>query len=184
MPIGPLMIEHRLIERVILVIKGQVERLETEKKGDLSFVEWVVSFIQGYADRCHHGKEENILFRDIGKKAISPELKKTMEELIEEHKLGRKATAALADGLRSFRSGDTHALSLIVANLKFLIEFYPRHIEKEDKHFFLPIMGYFSKEEKDAMLKEGFELDSKLMHGEYEKRVSELRPVLARVLDT
>jgi len=175
MPIGPLMIEHRLIERIIEAIKDQIDRIETEKKADVVLLEAVIDFIQGYADRCHHGKEENILFRDIDKKPLSSELKKIMEELIEEHKLGRKATAALADGLRSFRNGDAQALSLIVANLRFLVEFYPRHIEKEDKHFFVPVMGYFSKEEKDAMLQEGYELDSKLMHEEYEKRVRELR---------
>jgi len=173
------MIEHRLIERVIQVMKSQVERMETEKKVDVVLLEGLIDFIQGYADRCHHGKEENILFRDINKKALSPELKKIMEELIEEHKLGRKATAALEDALQRLRNDDSGALSLTTAGLKFLVEFYPRHIEKEDKHFFLPIMGYFSKEEKDAMLKEGYELDSKLLHEEYEKRVRELRFVLA-----
>jgi len=169
------MMEHRLIERVIQVMKGQVERIETEQKVDVVLLEDVINFIRSYADRCHHGKEENILFRDIAKKALTPELEKIMEELIEEHKSARQATAGLADALKSLRNGDNKALPLISANLKFLVEFYPRHIEKEDKHFFLPVMGYFSKEENDAMLKEGYELDSKLMHEEYENRVWELR---------
>jgi hemerythrin-like domain-containing protein len=173
------MIEHRLIERVIQVMKGQVDRIETEKKVDSDLLEGVINFFQGYADRCHHGKEEGILFRDINKKALSPEHKRIVEELMEEHKLGRKTTAALGDAIQRYQSGDSEALPLIAAGLQSLVEFYPRHIEKEDKHFFLPIMAYFGKEEKDAMLKEGYEFDSKLIHEEYEKRVRALRSVLA-----
>jgi len=41
---------------------------------------------------------------------------------------------------------------------KTLLDFYPRHIEKEDKHFFIPCMEYFSEAEKEAMLKEEWEL--------------------------
>jgi hemerythrin-like domain-containing protein len=63
----------------------------------------------------------------------------------------------------------------IADGLRSLVEFYPNHIKKEDKNFFIPIMDYFSPEEKDAMIREGYELDSRLIHQEYEN--------LVRVLD-
>ncbi len=47
-----------------------------------------------------------------------------------------------------------------------LVEFYPRHIDKEDKHFFLPVMEYFSREEKDALLARMDEFDRGLHPGE------------------
>jgi len=56
--------------------------------------------------------------------------------------------------------------------IRLLIDFYPKHIEKEDKHFFLPVMDYFSDQEKDAMLQEGYEFDSSLIHNEYADKVS------------
>jgi aminoglycoside phosphotransferase family enzyme len=55
--------------------------------------------------------------------------------------------------------------------VKALVEFYPKHIEKEDRHFFLPIMDYFSKEEKEAMLHEEYEFDRVLIHDIYRDRV-------------
>lgn len=64
-PIGPLMIEHRLIERMISEMKNETERIRNGEKPDLSFIETAVDFIRTYADACHHGKEEDILFRDL-----------------------------------------------------------------------------------------------------------------------
>lgn len=174
MPIGPLMVEHRLIERIIQVMKGHLERIKAGEKINPDLVEKVTNFIKAYADRCHHGKEEDILFRDLTKRTISSEQKRILEELVEEHKLGRKITAALVDATRKYEKGETEAPSVIADSLKSLVEFYPKHIEKEDKHFFLPVMEYFSKEEKDAMLREGYEFDSKLLHQEFKNLVGAL----------
>ncbi len=63
LPIGPLMIEHRLIERMIKVMQEGLQRMKTERKADPLFIETAVDFIRTYADQCHHGKEEDILFR-------------------------------------------------------------------------------------------------------------------------
>jgi len=53
---------------------------------------------------------------------------------------------------------------VITQCIEELVDFYPKHIEKEDKHFFIPIMEYFNTAEKDAMLEEGYEFDQKSIH--------------------
>jgi hemerythrin-like domain-containing protein len=173
LPIGPLMIEHRLIERMIKVMKEELSRMETERKADLLFIETAVDFIRTYADRCHHGKEEDILFRDLEKKAMSEEHKKTMNELIEEHRWGRQTTRELLQAKEQYQQGDVEALPTIVDRMTSLVDFYPKHIEKEDKHFFMPVMDYFTQEEKAAMLKEEYEFDRQFVHQEYQDVVSE-----------
>jgi len=45
---------------------------------------------------------------------------------------------------------------VIVKLMIFPADFYPKHIEKEDRHFFIPIMNYFTSEEKDALYKTPF----------------------------
>lgn len=52
MPIAPLMIEHRLIERMIEVVKEELVLIEKERKIDPKFIEMAVDFIRSYADRC------------------------------------------------------------------------------------------------------------------------------------
>jgi hemerythrin-like domain-containing protein len=162
LPIGPWMIEHRLIERVIQLAEAELEGIGTEKKADPALLDGIVSFIRAYADRCHHGKEEDILFRELGRKEISPEHRRIIDELLEEHRLGRKAALSLAESSQRLAGGDAGAPAAIADLLRWLVDFYPRHIRKEDKHFFLPVMDYFSREEKDAMIAEGQALDSRL----------------------
>lgn len=171
MPVGPLMIEHRLIERMIRIMQSNLETINKEEKVDLSFVNTAVDFIRTYADRCHHGKEEDVLFRDLAKKNISDEHQRIMQELIEEHKMGRNNVKNLVEAKEKYVRGDSKALKQIVLNIETLVNFYPKHIEKEDKHFFLPCMDYFTDVEKDAMLSEMWEFDRKMIHEKYAKVV-------------
>ncbi|MCJ7619462.1 MAG: cation-binding protein, partial [Anaerolineae bacterium] len=62
----------------------------------------------------------------------------------------------------------------VVSALQDLVEFYPAHIEKEDKRFFVPCMKYFSRQEQDEMLKEFWEFDKRLIHEKYAAIVGRL----------
>lgn len=174
LPAEPLITEHRLIERMISLMDRELQKIRTSGTADAAFIAKAADFLRTYADRCHHGKEEDILFRELAKKKLSPEHKKIMEELIREHVLGRGNVGKLIEANTSFRAGDKEALSGIISNLEILVKFYPVHIEKEDKRFFIPCMDYFSGKEKEAMLEEFREFDRKLIHDKYLKVVEEL----------
>jgi hemerythrin-like domain-containing protein len=146
LPIGPLMIEHRLIERMISLMARERDRMKTTNKANTSLIDTIVDFIRTYADHCHHGKEENILFRELKKKDLSTEHKGIMGELIEEHILGRETTGRLVKANKRYSKGDINALTIIVECISLLVDFYPNHIEKEDKRFFIPVMSYFTQE--------------------------------------
>jgi hemerythrin-like domain-containing protein len=150
---GPLMVEHRLIERMIALIKDALAQIESTHDVDPVFVDTAVDFMRIYADRTHHGKEVDILFSDLSKRRLTPEDQRVMNELIEEHVLGRRTTQALVEANARYRTGDASALAAIASNLHTLVEFYPKHIEKEDKVFFPASRAYFSDEEDQAMLR-------------------------------
>ena len=171
MPVAPLMIEHRLIERMIKVIGKEITRIEKGGDIDPGFIDNAVDFIRVYADRCHHGKEENILFRDLDKKAMAASDRHMMEELIEDHREGRQNVALLVAAKDKYIEGVQGQVEVILNELRFFVEFYPKHIEKEDRHFFIPVMSYFGKEEKDAMLEEESAFDKELIHHIYAERV-------------
>ena len=171
LPIAPLMIEHRLIERMIKVIGKEIVRIKKKGVIDPGFIDNAVDFIRVYADRCHHGKEENILFRDLDKKAMAASDRRMMEELIEDHRKGRENVALLVAAKDKYVKGVTGQVGTILDALRFFAEFYPKHIEKEDNHFFIPVMSYFGKEEKEAMLDEESAFDKELVHRIYTERV-------------
>ena len=171
---GPLMIEHRLIERMIALFKKTLGQIDQARKVDPVFIDTAVDFFRIYADRTHHGKEENILFRELDKRPLSPEDRRIMNELIQEHVFGRNTTKALVEANEQYRKGDEAALASISEKLKILIDFYPRHIEKEDKAFFPAARSYFTNEEDQAILAEFWEFDRKMIHGKYMNLVEEL----------
>jgi hemerythrin-like domain-containing protein len=172
LPIGPLMIEHRLIERMINILKAELEKIEKLKEVNPFFIDLSVDFIRTYADQTHHGKEEDILFRELKKKKLNSEHLKIMNELIEEHKFGRKTTKELVEAKDRYINGEAEALKVIIERIKTLTNFYPIHIEKEDKHFFIPVMDYFTEKEKENMLIEGQIFDRKMIHRKYNHLVN------------
>ncbi len=167
MPVGPLMIEHRLIERMITILRKESERLSRGDAFDPGFIRTAVDFFRTYADMCHHGKEEDILFKDLKKKTISAEHKKILDELLEEHACARKLVGRLSSETDASRE-DT------VRCIKEMDDLYTCHIEKEDKRFFLPVMVYFSKEEQEKMLEEFLDFDRTVIHKKYSGIVENL----------
>jgi len=175
MPIGPLMKEHRLIEKMIQLMEKEIEKMKKFLKANPLFIDIAVDFIRMYADRTHHGKEEDILFRALKKKELSPNHTKIMEELVKEHIWARNTVGKLVDAKNQYEKGNVKVLNDIVKYLSELTEYYPKHIEKEDKHFFIPVMKYFTKEEQDKMLHEFWDFDKTLIHEKYEKVIENLQ---------
>ena len=172
-PIGPMMWEHRLIEKMLRLFEGEITKFMEENRIDTVFIDTAVDFIRTYADRTHHGKEEDILFRELVKKRLTPEHARIMDELIQEHRYARKVVGQLVDANERYLKGEDTSQE-IIARMKDLAQFYPAHIEKEDKHFFYPCMDYFTKAEQDQILVEFYDFDRNMIHEKYRKLVDQL----------
>jgi len=171
---GPLMIEHRLIERMIAVIDVELGHIRRAGKTDPLLIDTTVDFIRVYADRTHHGKEEEIFFRHLAKKPLPETDRGLMDELIKEHVFGRKITRELVEANNRYRKGDEKSLQVIASRLQTLVTFYPDHIEKEDKVFFPAATQHLSTEEQQAMLEAFWEFDRKMIHEKYRMVVESL----------
>lgn len=169
--IGVLMVEHRLIERMVRLMEKELDNEELKHDANPVFIYDAVNFFQNYADRIHHGKEESILFSELEKKPLTPEHRKTMDNLIAEHRVARESTRALLEAAQRYERGDMDAIEHIITHLKRLVALYPPHIMKEDREFFFPVMDYFSEEEKCAMLAEFENFDGRAPHDIYGKIV-------------
>lgn len=165
---GPLMTEHRKIERMIKRIAQERDRIDAERKVDPVFVDTAVDFIRVYADQLHHGKEEDILFAALDGKELSDEHRDLMNRLIDEHVFGRKKLKELEDANAQYRQGDNEAVSEISQVMNTLTEFYPQHIAKEDDVFFPAAMEYLSEDEQQHMLKQYIDFDADMIHHKYE----------------
>jgi len=120
-PIGPMMWEHRLIEKLLRLFEGEIRKINESNKVDTVFIDTAVDFMRTYADRTHHGKEEDILFRDLVEKPLSPEHLRIMNELVEEHKYSRETVGKLVEAKERYLKGENTAPE-VIAYLKELAQ--------------------------------------------------------------
>lgn len=174
MPIGPLMIEHRLIERMIALLGDGSGDATARGEIDPVFIDTAVDFIRTYADRTHHGKEEDILFEDLAARDLSADDSRVMQELVDEHVYARNTVRELVEANERYRQGDGDALATILDKVAALVSLYPGHIVKEDKIFFPAAMKYLDRSEQDAMLQAMWEFDRGMIQEKYRSVVERL----------
>jgi hemerythrin-like domain-containing protein len=62
--------EHAVIERMLAILETVCLRLQAGELVDPAHVGQIVEFFRGFADECHHGKEEAVLFPALEKVGI------------------------------------------------------------------------------------------------------------------
>jgi hemerythrin-like domain-containing protein len=174
LPVEVLISEHRLIEHTVGVLKKEQQKIVATSKVDPNFIVVAVDFFRTYADRYHHGKEEGILFNALSRRKLSEADARMMRELILEHAYARKTVFNLEKLKESYIAGKTEALTGIAESLNALIELYPKHIEKEDKHFFYPSMQYFTDKEQEGMLQKFHEYNRTFTDNRYKQVIETL----------
>jgi hemerythrin-like domain-containing protein len=174
LPVEVLISEHRLIEHAVAVLKKEQQKIATTSKVDPNFIVVAVDFFRTYADRYHHGKEEGILFNALSRRKLSEADANMMRELILEHAYARKTVFNLEKLKESYIAGKTEALTGIAESLNALIELYPKHIEKEDRHFFYPSMKYFTGKEQEEMLQKFHEYNRTFTDNRYKQIIETL----------
>lgn len=162
------MIEHRLIEK-FLILAAESTKSMKEESYDPIMVDRIVDFIKTYADRTHHGKEEDILFHALMERDIGGNDLVVMNELIQEHKQAREKVREIMELNDQYRAGNRKVVSQIKEIILWLADFYPIHIKKEDKEFFPKSEKYFDEKELEAMLETFWVFDRSMIHEKYQK---------------
>ena len=82
--------EHRFIQKVVAASAILADQLAAGVDLDIEVLLGIVEFMRTYADRCHHGKEEDLLFPALERRGV-PMRGCPVGALLGEHKLGRTA---------------------------------------------------------------------------------------------
>lgn len=161
-----LMSEHRLIQKAADLLN---EFKTKSSKG--SFLDNFIDFFRTYADKRHHGKEEDILFKALKNKNMPENLAKIMQELLNEHKEARK----LIRMLEKLKLGPEDKLQGCIEKI---VSLYTAHIDKENHHFFAPAFNLFTEKEKTVLLKQFQDFDQKLTPQDYENMIDQMEKAL------
>ena len=79
--------EHKNIIKVVNALNNECSAIEDGKAVDKAFFEKAIDFIRNYADKFHHAKEEDILFKELCK-GLEEGLQKSDKEKILENARG------------------------------------------------------------------------------------------------
>lgn len=80
--------EHEGIKLMLNIMYTISDNLKKRKELNVIHYEKVLEFIKGFADKCHHGKEEDILFPAMENHGMSKE-GGPIAVMLHEHQLGR-----------------------------------------------------------------------------------------------
>jgi hemerythrin-like domain-containing protein len=121
--------EHEAILHVLKIVD---QLMSSDKAGDdeiLKFGNELVYFLQIFADKCHHGKEEDFLFAEIIKEGISEE-DDLIGILLQEHQKGREYISRMRASLESKDVNQFESSAILYRDL------LRGHIEKENDVLF------------------------------------------------
>jgi len=123
--------EHRFIEKVVAACAGAADEIGAGGAVDAAPLKRIVEFMRMYADKCHHGKEELLLFPALIAKGV-PMTGCPIGALTAEHVQGRRLVGGLVDSAGLLDSAGEEARKGILENLQGIHRLYPNHIWKED----------------------------------------------------
>lgn len=138
--------EHEGILKVVDALESEIRELEN-KKIDIKFYKKVIDFIKNYADKFHHAKEEDILFKEFNKCAEEECVHcNPVEQMLFEHDVGRKNIKMMETGL------DEKNKNKLIEGARHYIELIREHIFKEDNILYPMADEVINQDVQKAML--------------------------------
>jgi len=127
-----LMAEHRGIERMLNVVDQAAGRVERgEPVPPRLFVD-AAAFFASFADRCHHAKEERLLFMRMAERGIPVE-GGPIGVMLAEHEQGRAQVRIMREEGERYAQGTLQDTSRLVAAVHEYVRLLGQHIMKEDR---------------------------------------------------
>lgn len=168
--------EHRIIEKNIAVLESISERILSGEEPPVEDLEKTIDFIKTFADKCHHGKEENKLFPKMESRGV-PRFEGPIGVMLFEHEVGRRYVKSMVEALSSIKSGSKKGYLEFRSHALGYAQLLREHISKEDNILY-PIARQVLKSRDFEELKEEFEkVEEELglgVHEKYVKLVGEL----------
>lgn len=148
--------EHQNILKLIEILNKKYEDIQKGKPFDKEFFLKAIDFIKGYADKFHHAKEEDILFKEMCKKEIQKNMHcNPIDMMLHEHEQGRKFVKEMEEGIRA---GNREK---IINGAKEYSQLLQEHIFKEDNILYPMADEVLDNNIKHKMLGQFLEIEEK-----------------------
>ncbi len=127
--------EHQVILKVLDCFDIALQRSRTSGAVSREVFEPFLEFFRGFADKCHHCKEEGHLFPCMEGKGV-PREGGPIGVMLQEHQQGRQRVRAMAEELETADAGDAVAVERVLDQGQKYLELLRAHIFKENNVLF------------------------------------------------
>jgi len=154
--------EHQVILQVADAMTRECRKIEQGEGLDKTFFDKAIDFIRNYADKFHHAKEENILFKeaDNTQEAMHCDPR---EQMLYEHDIGRDLVKNLEKAVEQGNKDE------VINNARGYADLIQDHIFKEDNILYPMLDTAIPDERQQAMLKLAAQAEEEHFKGTKEK---------------
>lgn len=138
--------EHEGIQIMLRVLKVLAQKAKSGEPYDKGHAGKVIEFLRVFADKCHHGKEEEVLFPELEKAGIARQ-GGPVGVMLQEHEAGRDFIRRMSAGLEA---GDDTEFATAAEGY---IELLTAHIQKENEVLFKMADQVLPAEKQEEMFR-------------------------------
>lgn len=176
--------EHDLILMMLQIVDAACVRMEEGDKINPDHLADMVDFIRNFADRCHHAKEEKLLFPALRQSGIGKE-NGPIGVMLAEHEEGRFFVKGMSEALVEMKAGDNVAAGKFIADAGGYVKLLDGHIMKENNILFRMADERLTDEQQKELLKEFDRVEREEIgagvHEKYHEMLHQLRDVYLTV---
>jgi len=140
--------EHKAILVALNILEIMYEKLEKEGEADYFEINDLLEFLKEFADKCHHGKEEDFLFPALEKTGVRNQ-GGPIGVMLSEHTLGRDLIKQMQDNLLKDKVNSQGFIEAAKSYVRLL----RAHIQKENTILFPLIEVKMSTSEQAELLR-------------------------------
>jgi hemerythrin-like domain-containing protein len=155
--------EHDAILKMINALEATAYRAEAGGAVPLNVLNDFQEFFRLFADRCHHGKEEELLFPLLERKGV-PRVGGPVGCMLVEHDDGRTFVKTMGDSAEGCAGGESACKSWVGAARGYA-NLLRNHIWKENEILFQIADRLISEDEQDALATEFAKVEEKMGPG-------------------
>ncbi len=156
-PIDELKMEHQAVRLTLRVLETICRKMEQPGEAvEVQHIDQLLEFFSVFVDKCHHGKEEQLLFPALEAVGVKKE-GGPIGVMLEEHERGREYVRKMKGTFSEYRAGQAGALAEFISEARGYIDLLGQHIQKEDTVLF-PFAEKQLPAARQAELSKGFEL--------------------------
>ena len=147
--------EHEGVMVMLRIMEKVRKQAQDSGSFHIAHFEFILEFLKVFVDKCHHAKEEELLFPVLEAMGV-PNEGGPIGAMLHDHSKGRGFIKSMGDAFSEYKHGEESALGEIIHNAQEYVSLLFDHIDKENTVLFAMAEKILSEAQQEELY-EGFE---------------------------